>query len=81
MAVALVATFYGVVAANLVFVPMANKLSLRNEEELVAYRLTLEGIMSIQSGENPGMVAEKLRTYLPPGRRDLVSVDMPTTEG
>jgi len=81
MAVALVATFYGVVAANLIFVPMANKLSLRSEEELVAYRLTLEGIMSIQSGENPGMVAEKLRTYLPPGRRDLVSADMPTTEG
>ena len=64
MAVALVTTFYGVVLANLFFTPMAKKLSVFSSEEYLHKELILEGILSIQDGENPRIIREKLNAFL-----------------
>jgi chemotaxis protein MotA len=69
IAVAFVATLYGVGFANLVFLPIAGKLKVRVAEKRLLYELTLEGILAIQAGENPRLVAEKLSAYLPPSER------------
>ena len=70
MAVAITTTLYGVVAANLIFLPIADKLALRSEQERQVKQIILRGIVSIQSGDNPRIVEQKLRTFLPPGLRE-----------
>ena len=65
IATAFVATFYGVGMANVVLLPIAEKLKVRSAEE----RMVLEGILSIQAGDNPRIVREKLEAFLPPGDR------------
>ncbi len=69
MAVALVTTLYGVILSNMLFIPLGEKLKSRNEEEIKAKEMIIEGIMSIQSGDNPRIVADKLNTFLPPRSR------------
>ncbi|MEF9998852.1 MAG: motility protein A [Lachnospiraceae bacterium] len=64
MSVALITTFYGCVLANLIFMPIAKKLRIRNEEELLYKQLIIEGVLSIQSGDNPKFLKEKLVSYL-----------------
>lgn len=64
MGTALITTFYGVVLANLVFNPIANNLRTRDEEECLCRQLIVEGVMAIQSGENPKFIREKLEGYL-----------------
>lgn len=64
MGVALITTFYGVILANLVFNPIANNLRTRDEEECLCRQLIVEGVMAIQSGENPKFIREKLEGYL-----------------
>ncbi|MEW6661730.1 MAG: motility protein A [Bacillota bacterium] len=66
MAVALITTFYGTIMANLVFIPIANKLNLRSNEELLLKEMILEAIISIQSGMNPRILEEKLTAFLSP---------------
>jgi chemotaxis protein MotA len=66
MAIALLTTFYGAVAANLVALPIAGKLQARSEEELHAREMIIEGILAIQGGDSPRIVREKLRSYLTP---------------
>jgi chemotaxis protein MotA len=66
---AFIATLYGVGSANVIFLPVANKLKELAGEELLFREMQLEGILSIQAGDNPRMLAEKLETYLPPGKR------------
>lgn len=66
MAVALLTTFYGATLANLVFTPMAAKLSLKTEKEAGMREMMLEGILAIQSGVNPRIVEDKLLCYLSP---------------
>ena len=66
MAVALVTTFYGVILANLVFTPISKKLKAITAAEAQEKELLLEGLLSIQSGENPRMIQEKLYSFLPP---------------
>lgn len=66
MSIALVTTFYGAVLANLVFLPMAEKLKKRSNEELLYKEMILAGILSIQSGDVPRIVEQKLNTYIPP---------------
>jgi chemotaxis protein MotA len=70
MALALVTTFYGAVLANLVFLPMAGKLEILSTQEVTKRRLILEGILAIQSGDNPRIVGEKLKTFIPPKLRN-----------
>jgi|LSQX01.3.fsa_nt_gb chemotaxis protein MotA len=69
MAVALITTLYGVIVANLVTGPIATKLSVKNDEEIRLREMMLEGILSIQSGENPRIVEEKLMGFLAPRDR------------
>lgn len=73
MATALVTTLYGAVSANLFFLPVAGKLGNRSKEEALQKELVLEGILSIQSGDNPRFVKEKLLTFLSPTARKLES--------
>jgi len=69
MAVALLTTLYGAIAANFVFLPMADKLAQRSAEEILLKTIVIKGVMSIQSGDNPRIVEQKLKTFLPPSMR------------
>jgi len=69
MAVAIVTTFYGAVLSNLVFIPVANRLKVRTGEEILLKEVIIEGILSIQSGDNPRIVEEKLKSFLAPKLR------------
>ena len=64
MATALITTLYGCILAHLVFNPIANNLRTRDEEECLCRQLVIEGVMAIQSGENPKFIREKLEGYL-----------------
>lgn len=66
---AFLATLYGVGSANLIFLPIGNKLKELAAEELLYREMLLEAILSIQAGENPRMLAEKLETFIEPGLR------------
>ncbi len=65
MSVALVTTFYGTMLANLFFLPIASKLKIRHEEEMLCKMIVCEGVQSIQAGENPRFIEEKLTQLLP----------------
>jgi chemotaxis protein MotA len=69
IAAAFVATLLGVASANVVFVPVGMRLKALSQEELHARELTVEGILSIQAGDNPRVIAEKLIAYVPPAQR------------
>jgi chemotaxis protein MotA len=64
IAVAFVATIYGVGSANLLFLPSAGKLKIKSREELVWREMTLEGVISILEGMNPRMIETKMLGYL-----------------
>jgi chemotaxis protein MotA len=64
IAVAFVATVYGVGLANLVYLPIAGKLKLKSKAHLVAKEIMLVGVISILEGENPRLIEDKLRSYL-----------------
>ncbi len=72
MSTALITTLYGVILANLVFIPIANKLSYVNNQETLLREIMIEGTLSIQSGDNPRIVKEKLVSYLTPEVRAQV---------
>ncbi|MCD6153253.1 MAG: MotA/TolQ/ExbB proton channel family protein [Syntrophobacterales bacterium] len=72
MAVALVTTFYGVLLANLVFLPAAGKLKTRSNSELMQKQLIISGVLSIQSGDNPRVLEDKLHSFIPPKKRKSV---------
>jgi chemotaxis protein MotA len=69
MAVALLTTFYGAVAANLVCLPMAGKLRKRSREETLIKEMMVNGIISIATGENPRIVEQKLHSFVSPELR------------
>ena len=69
MAVALITTLYGAILANLLFLPLAEKLTYYTNEELLLKEIVVRGVMSIQSGDNPRVVEQKLSTFLPPNMR------------
>jgi chemotaxis protein MotA len=69
IATAFVATFYGVFTANVLWLPIANKLKSNMKHEQHALAIVIEGLMSIQSGDNPRIVREKLEGFLNPGER------------
>ena len=73
MAVALVTTFYGSLIANWLCAPFANKLKANNELELTLKTLIIEGLLSIQAGENPRVIEEKLKSFLSPDKREALS--------
>ena len=69
MAVALVTTFYGSVLANWICAPVATKLKGKNDEEMMMKEIEIEGLLSIQAGENPRVIEEKLKSFLAPADR------------
>ena len=69
MAVALLTTFYGSLFANLIFLPLADKLDYKSGQELLVREIMLEGLLSIQAGENPRIIEEKLKSFLAPSER------------
>lgn len=72
MAVAILTTLYGVLLANMVFLPAAGKLRVRTNNEMLAREIIIEGILSIQSGESPYVVAQKLKAFVAPAARERV---------
>lgn len=69
MAVALLTTMYGAMIGNIFGAPVANILNIRNDEETLVKELILEGIMSIQAGDNPRTLEAKLLSFLAPAER------------
>ena len=74
MAIALLTTLYGAVLANLVFLPCAGKLKVRTATELLQKEIVIEGILSIQSGDNPRVVEQKLKAFVSPEMRERLTV-------
>ena len=70
MAVALITTMYGSMLANMFAILTSKKLAARSGQEVKAMELMVEGILAIQAGENPRIVEEKLKVYLPPALRE-----------
>jgi chemotaxis protein MotA len=66
MAVALITIFYGSLLANLIFIPIGKKLKIKSREEILLKEIMIEGLLSIQAGENPRIIEEKLKAFLPP---------------
>lgn len=64
MSVALVTTFYGSVLSNMICAPISNRLKAKHDEEMITKELIMEGVLSIQSGENPKYIREKLNSYI-----------------
>jgi len=69
MAVALVTTLYGSVLANWICAPVGSKLKSKNAEEMMVKEIEIEGLLSIQAGENPRVIEEKLKSFLAPNDR------------
>ena len=72
MAIALITTFYGSIAANLVCIPIATKLRRRSNQEILIKRMVIEGVLSIQLGDNHRIVEQKLKAFLPPSMREEI---------
>jgi chemotaxis protein MotA len=81
IAVAFIATFYGIGFANLIFLPVANKLKMRSHEEVMVRTLMIEGILSISAGDNPRIVEEKLKAYLSPKVKAAMDAATAAAEG
>lgn len=69
MATALITTYYGSVLANWICAPVATKLKGKNDEEMMVKEIEIEGLLSIQAGENPRVIEEKLKSFLAPADR------------
>lgn len=79
MATALITTLYGTMLANLIFLPMAGKLKISSQKEILLKEVMIEGILSIQAGENPRIVREKLEAFL--AKEEQEGVEEPGYEG
>lgn len=76
MAVALITTLYGCLLANWILGPIAQKLSGQNATEMRTKEMVIEGVLSIQAGDNPRILAMKLLTYLDPVSRKAIEADV-----
>lgn len=73
MATALITTLYGSLLANWLCIPMSNKLKADNEVEMMMKEVMIEGLLSIQAGENPRVIEEKLKSFLAPKDRETAA--------
>ena len=76
MATALITTFYGSLASNLLFLPIANNLKSQTDEEMFTGELIIDGVLEIQAGSNPRLLEEKLTTYLSTEEREELASGM-----
>ena len=72
MAVALLTTLYGSLIANWLCNPTATKLKLNHADEMIIKQIIVEGLLSIQAGENPHVIEEKLKTFIKPTDREVL---------
>lgn len=72
IAVAFLATLYGIASANLLWIPFGSKIKLKTARDALLMEMVLEGILSIQAGENPRVIREKLMTFLPPEIKNII---------
>ena len=72
MAVALLTTLYGSLIANWLCSPIATKLKVNNDAEIMLKEMTVEGLLSIQAGENPRVIEEKLKSFLAPSAAESI---------
>jgi chemotaxis protein MotA len=76
MAVALITTLYGSMMANWLLGPAVQKLLGQNADEMKTKEMIIEGVLAIQAGENPRIMAQKLLTYLDPAVRKVIEADV-----
>ena len=76
MAIALLTTLYGSLLANWICAPVASKLKSNNEKEIMEKEIMIEGLLSIQAGENPRVIEEKLKSFLSPQDREAAGGDV-----
>jgi len=76
MAVALITTFYGAIMANIILIPIVGKLKDQDASETKVKEMIIEGVLSIQAGDNPRILALKLLSYLTPGERKSVEAEI-----
>ena len=76
MSTALITTLYGAIMANSVFLPIASKLEIRANEEILLKMIMIEGTLSIQSGDNPRIVRDKLIAFLEPSQREEITQEV-----
>jgi chemotaxis protein MotA len=76
IAVAFIATLYGVGFANLFLLPIASKLKVHSHEETTTYEMAAEGILSLQAGDNPQVVSTKMRSFLSPGDKKKLDAEV-----
>ncbi|MFT4767474.1 MAG: chemotaxis protein MotA [Glaciecola sp.] len=69
MAVALLTTLYGAMLANMIAMPIADKLTLRKADELLVRSMCIDGVLAIQEGQNPRIIESMLKAYLEPEKR------------
>ncbi len=70
MAVALLTTLYGAMLANVICLPLADKLKVRSQEEALSMMVCLEGVLGMVNGENPNQISQKLKSFLAPKLRE-----------
>ncbi len=75
MAVALITTMYGSILANWICTPVSQKLAVNNGAEMVIKEVMIEGLLSIQAGENPRVIEEKLKSFLSPAEKEAMDAD------
>ena len=73
MSKALLTTLYGSLIANWICTPISNKLKQNNQIEVKVKQVMIEGLLSIQAGENPRVIEEKLKSFLSPKKREELS--------
>lgn len=76
MSTALITTLYGAIMANAVLIPISNKLEVRSNDEILLKLIMIEGTLSIQAGDNPRIVRDKLIAYLEPSQRDEITQEV-----
>ena len=81
MAVAIITTFYGSLIANVFCNPVVSKLKIRSSEEILMKEVMLEGMLSIQAGENPRIIEEKLKAFMAPKLRAKIGAEKEQKEG
>jgi chemotaxis protein MotA len=81
IAVAFTATLYGVMSANVIYLPIANKIKIRGKEQISEMELMLEGILALQAGENPQLIKKKLASFLYDKRAKKASGEVGVDDG
>jgi chemotaxis protein MotA len=76
MAVALITTFYGAMAANLIFIPLAGKLMLYSKAETITKEMIVEGVCAVAQGEAPTAVREKMHAFVSQRHREEVKANI-----